>query len=115
MEEKANIDRLVSHVKDYAEERLNLIVLNFHEKVSRILSNTASLLILCLAGLFTILFLSTGLAWWIGLQLQHTFMGFLVVGGIYMLAVILILVNREKWIRVPIINAFLKEVSDEED
>jgi hypothetical protein len=113
MEEPTKVDQLAAHVKEYAEERINLIVLNLHDKVSRILSGAVSFIILLIFGVFTILFLSLGLAWWIGQEMQKPFMGFLLVGGFYFILILLIGLNRKSWIGTPVINAFLKNVSDE--
>jgi len=115
MDENTKIDHLVSHVREYAEERLNLIILNMIDKVSRVLSGAAFLMVLSIVGIFTTLFLSFGLAWWIGEEMQKPFLGFLMVGGFYLVVILLVVVNRKKWIADPVINAFLKNVSDEKD
>jgi len=114
MEEGAKIDRLISHTKEYGEERLKLIILNLKEKVSGVLSNALSALVLFVLVILTVLFVSIALAWWIGLELQQPLLGFLVVGGIYLLASILVYVKREKWIKTPVVNGFLKSVADED-
>ncbi len=115
MEDKSNIDNLLLHAKDYAEERIKLVNLNLHDKASRALSGVASALVFSVCGIFVLLFLSLALAWWIGKQLDEAFLGFLIVGGAYLLIAIVIYINREKWIRIPVINSFLKNVADEED
>ncbi len=115
MEEKVKIEYLVSHVKEYAEERMNLIMLNAQEKTSKAIAGTASVLILIVLGIFALGFMSTALAWFIGQQLEQAFLGFLIVGGVYLLIAILLWVNREKWIGFPIMNAFLKHIADDED
>ena len=115
MEENVKIERFVSHVKEYAEERLNLIILNLTLKVSKVLSKAAGMVTFSIIGIFALLFVSIGVAWWIGTMLQQPFLGFLIMGGIYLLIVILLYANREKWIHTPVINAFLKNISDEEN
>jgi len=55
------------------------------------------------------------MAWWIGQTLEQPFLGFLIIGGFYLLLVLLVYANREKWIRTPVVNAFLKGVMDEQD
>jgi len=115
MEEPAVVERFLSHAREYAEERLKLIVLNLQHKMSLVLSRTMSLVVIMIVSIFTLAFLSIGLAWWIGIQLQQTFLGFMIVGGAYLVIAIVIYVNREKWIEGPVIHAFLKNVSDEEE
>jgi len=115
MEESSKVDQLAGHVKEYAEERINLIVLNIHDKVSKVLSGAVSFIVLLVFGIFTILFLSFGAAWWIGQELEKPFIGFLITGVFYLIVIALIAVNRKKWIGIPVINAFLKRISDEQD
>jgi len=115
METQSKIESLLIHMRDYAEERVKLISLTIHDKVARTISDAASFLIFIVIGLFTLLFLSLALSWWIGRQLEEPFLGFLIVGGFYLLITILIYVNRGKWIRMPVINAFLKSIADEEN
>ena len=115
MEEKIKIERLVSNVKDYAEERLNLIMLSMQEKTAKAIAGTATVLIVIVLGVFTLAFLSFALAWFIGQQLEQPFLGFLIVGGVYLLTAILLWVNRVRWIGSPVMNAFLKNIADDDD
>jgi hypothetical protein len=113
MEEK--IERLVSNVKEYAEERINLVMLNAQEKTARAIASTASVLIVIVLGIFTLAFLSFALAWFIGQMLEQPFLGFLIVGGVYLLAAILLWVNRVRWIGFPVMNAFIKSIADDDE
>ena len=115
MEEKIKIERLVSNVKEYAEERMNLIVLTLQEKTAKAIAGTASVLILIVLGVFTLAFLSFALAWFIGQMLEQPYLGFLIVGGFYLLAGIILWVNRVKWIGFPVMNAFLKNIADDDE
>ena len=115
MEEKIKIEQLVSHVKEYAEERMNLLMLGAQEKTSRAIAGTSTALIMVVLGVFILGFLSMALAWYVGQQLEQPFLGFLIVGGLYLVVAILLWVNREKWIGFPVMNAFLKNIADDED
>ena len=115
MEEKIKIEHLISHVKEYGEERMNLVMLNAQEKAAKAIAGTASVLILMVLGIFTLAFLSFALAWFIGQLLEQPYLGFLIVGGVYLLAAILLWTNREKWIGLPVMNAFLKNISDDDE
>jgi len=115
MEEKIKIERLVSNVKDYAEERINLIMLTMQEKTAKAIAGTATVLIVIVLGVFTLAFLSFALAWFIGQQLEQPFLGFLIVGGVYLLIAIVLWANRVRWIGFPVMNAFLKNIADDDD
>jgi len=116
MEEKAKIEQLVSDVKEYGEERMNLFMLNAEEKIAKAIAGTSSLLIMIVLGIFTLAFMSFALAWFIGQLLDQPYLGFLIVGGAYLLVAILCWANRAKWIGLPVMNAFLKNIAgDDED
>lgn len=115
MDEKIKVEHLISDVKEYAEERMNLVMLGLQEKTSKAIGGTASILIVIVLAIFMLGFLSTALAWFIGQQLDQPFLGFLIVGGFYLIVSILLWANREKWLSLPVMNAFLKNISDDED
>jgi membrane protein YdbS with pleckstrin-like domain len=115
MEESPKIERLISHVKEYAEERFTLIILNVHEKVSKVLSKATSFVIFILLGVFTLVFLSLGLAWWISQQMNQPHIGFIIVGLLYLVVGFVIYAKRKEWIWDPISVAFLKNVIDEDE
>lgn len=115
MEEKIKIEQLVTHVKEYAEERMNLLMLGAQEKTSKVIAGTSTALIMIVLGVFVLGFLSMALAWYIGQQLEQPFLGFLIVGGFYLVLAVLLWVMREKWIGLPVMNAFIKNIADDED
>ncbi len=115
MEEKIKIEHLLSDVKDYAEERMNLMILSVQEKTSKAVAGTASLIFVLVLTVFMLGFLSMAAAWFIGQWLNQPSLGFLIVGVFYFIAAIMLWSNREKWVGLPIMNAFLKNISDEED
>jgi hypothetical protein len=65
--------------------------------------------------LIALMFISIGGAWYLGEYLQSPSIGFLSVAGFYLLITIILYVNREKWIKLPIINAILKKITIHEN
>ncbi len=112
---KFNLDSFFGHIKDYAEERLNLVVLNLTDKVSKTVSGIGSVLVVTIFSIFALVFLSTALAWWIGQSLDSPALGFLIVGVFYVLLAIVLFANRDKWIYTPVANAFIKQLTIDED
>lgn len=92
----------------YAEARWNLGVLDFSEKAAKSVSNLASGLIIGIAGGLMIFFMSLSLAWYIGETLESMPLGFLIVGLIYGILGIILFVIREQFIKLPIINIFIR-------
>jgi len=97
MEEFQNkAGNLADHVGEYVETYSKLIALNATERATGIAS--VSITSLVLAGLitFVLLFSSLCLGWWAGERLDNMPAGFGIVTGIYVLAVLLILLFRKK-------------------
>src|SRR5947208_13634729 len=105
MDEKSKIDSLASHTKQYAEETLNLLLLNLYEKISRMVSGATAAIIFAAFGVLVLLFASIGLSIWIGRLLGGTFMGFFIVAIFYLLIAVFLYVMRDKWIRLPVVNS----------
>jgi hypothetical protein len=112
---RSQVDKLFLHVREYVEARVRLVSLDLHDKASRGASGVAAGIIFLVFGIFILLFFSLAASWWIGRQTGEPFMGFLAVGGFYLVIGLLIYINRNSWIRKPVINAFLKNIADEED
>jgi len=116
MEEQGKLEKFISHIKEYAETRLDLMILNTEDKLSDVLSSVASVLVLTLVFLTTILFLSAGAAWWLGETFGSLSLGLFCVAIFYMIVGIVVYCFRDKWIKMPLINFLLKKINlNEED
>ena len=111
MEEKNNIEKLLSNVKEYAEVRFDLVSLNFQDKLSVVVSSIVSIVIIAVLSLLIFLFASIGAALWLGEYFQNNAIGFFCVMGFYIFLTFLLLVNREKWIKFPIMNSLIKKMN----
>ena len=115
MEEESKVERLVSNVKLYAETKLDLAILNVQDKLSGVVALIASYLLMTVFGFFIMLFLSMGIAWYIGEKTGDASMGYFSIAGFYLIVVIVLYIFREKLIKAPIVNAILKVVSIHEE
>ncbi|HKR06282.1 MAG TPA: phage holin family protein [Bacteroidia bacterium] len=116
MEGENKVEQLIRNIKEYAETRFDIALLDIQDKISEILSSIASIAIVAIISIFIIFFTSVGAAWWIGQVLHNPSIGFFCVAGFYLLVAIIIIVNRDKWIKLPIINGLLKKINiNEED
>src|SRR5687768_11681720 len=106
MEERAKLETLAEHAKDYAEFRLELVKLEAAAKVSNVVSSVASAVVIGLLALFTLLFLRVGVAWWIGQDNNIPSMGFFIVGAFYAVVGIVAFVMRNS-IKIPVLNSML--------
>jgi hypothetical protein len=115
MEVKNKLEKMFTDIKDYAETRFDIVILNTQDKVTHVISSIVSGAILGTLGLFILMFLSIGAAWSLGEYFNSPSIGFFSVGGFYFLLAIILFVNREKWIKLPIINAILKKITFHEN
>jgi hypothetical protein len=116
MEEEENkIETMLGHLKDYAETRLDLMVLDVQDKLSDLLSSIASYAIVGVLMFFTLLFLSIGTALTLSNYFQNSSSGFFCVAGFYLLVSFIVFYSRKSLVKLPIINALLKKINIHEE
>jgi len=116
MEGINKVENLILKLKEYFETRFDLAALNLQDKISEILSSAASSAVIIILGIFILFFASVGAAWRIGEWLNSPSIGFFCISGFYLLLAIIIILNKDKWIKTPLINSLLKKINiNEED
>lgn len=112
-ENKSNINNLVDHLKEYVETRIDLIKTDVADRLSTAVSSIASIIILMITGLFFLLFASVGCAWLITHYTGSAAIGFFSVAGFYLLVSVVIYTKRETLIKIRVVNAILKQLTDD--
>lgn len=111
MEEKSpGLDSLKIHVKEYINTRIDIAVLKATEKGSHIVSNAALYVAVFFVSVFFLLLLTIGLSLLISDAIGNSWSGFLIMAGVYLLIGVLLWVMRDKWIRKPVVNIFIRSV-----
>ena len=111
---------LIERIKEYIKLKIEQIKLEMVGHVARLMSQVIVLFLLVILGLFTLLFLSFALGALLNELLESNYLGFLIIAGIYLIAV-LILASLSKsgkvqgWIESAIINASNKLQDEEEN
>lgn len=109
------MDSAVAEGKAYFTAQKNYLKLRTQEQVGKAAGNMFSGLLAAVTGLMFLVFLSIALALWIGSSLANMALGFLVVGGIYLVAFLIFRFVTNGPIRraftLNVINSFY----DEED
>lgn len=106
---------LFGHIKEYVNNRIDSAKLDIADKTSRISANAIAVLIIVLLSLFFILFASIALAQVIGEWIGKSYWGFLIVAGIYLLLAFIIRIGKNKLLRLPIMNAILRQLFNDND
>ncbi len=114
----AKVEELAGNIKEYVNTRIESVKLSAAEKSSAVIANLIGGFIVAVVFLFFIIFASTALAVGLGEWLNNTWLGFLIVGFLYLLTGIGVWAAREKIIRMPIVNTLIQQLfttDDEED
>ena len=106
------VDSLLERVKIYVETRIDLLKLKAIDKSSSFLSLLISMIIVILMSFIFIILLSVGIALFLGEMLGKTYYGFFIVAGFYLLVGLMLFAFRNKWMKIPIANSMIKNLTD---
>ena len=103
-------ETLLSDAGDYLDARTKLWKLRTIEHAAEIYSSLISRLVFVAIYSIVALFAMIGAALWIGEKLGRVWLGFFVIGGIFLVAGLLIYAFRRSWLDIPTSNAFIKKL-----
>ena len=106
---KYKAEGIFDDTTEYLEARWNLGVLNASSKAADTISTMATTLVVSVLGMIILIFLSVGVALLIGEKLNSPSSGFFYVGLFYIVVGILIYAVKDKYIKLPIVNSFIKK------
>jgi len=111
MDDNANvIESMLERVAGYGKTSYELIKLKAIDKASDIISTLIPLYIVTGFFLFFVLFLSLGLALWLGEIFGKTFYGFFLLSACYGIIGIFVRVFMYKWLKTLVCNNFIKQL-----
>ena len=114
MPEQNKAEELADKVKEYVNIQYELIKLNVTDKVSLFSADMALGLILALIACLVILFISLAGGFYLSYITGSRFTGFIIVGGIYLMAGIVLVIYRRKLIIDPIRNRIIRKMFSDE-
>ena len=114
MEEFQKVESLAKHIKEYLNTKISIIKLEIAERLSKLIAWLIAFVVVFFIMLFFVIFFSLAAAYWIGSALDKPFLGFLIVGGFYLLIALLVWWKRERLLRVPLMNALVRQLFAEE-
>lgn len=115
MEDNHPIDRIIDRVQDYVESRSRLSKLQAIDKGAELAGNVTANLILVFLFLLVFGFLSVAAAFALGEHFGKTWLGFLLVGGFYLLAGLIFYWKQEAWLKLPMSNSIIRHALKEEE
>lgn len=117
-EQKFSLRGLIQKIKEYIKNRKALTKLVIVERISTILAGMITDVLLLILGIFVVFFLSVALGLYLGDVIGSAALGFLIVGGIYALLILIITLlkkNIENKLMNFSIGKFLKNWNDIDD
>lgn len=106
-----NAEKLISAAGELAETKIELARLKATEKVSESLASTVSIIMVFVFGGCALTIISFGLAFIIGEALDNISYGFFIIGAVYALTGWIVYINRQKWIRQPLQDLFIRKLT----
>jgi high-affinity Fe2+/Pb2+ permease len=111
----AKTEELAENIKEYVNARIESVKLNAAEKSSAVIANVIAGLVVATVFFFFIVFAGMSLSFLLGEWIGKTWAGFLIVAGLYLLIGIVVWAARGKIIRLPVMNALIKQLFREDD
>jgi hypothetical protein len=108
----ASIESLFQRIKTYGETRIELLKLKAIDKSSSFLSILLTYILVLVVFGFFFLFLNIGLALLIGELIGKAYYGFFIIAVLYAIAGIVLLRNKDKWIKTRVINMMVKGLQE---
>jgi Zn-dependent protease with chaperone function len=110
-----NAEKFVEQVKEYVNLRIAQLKLSFAEKTSKVMSVMIAVVMSALVLFLFLLLICIAGAIVIGQWLESFWLGFVIVGGVVLIAGVVLWLFRDQLIRKPIMNALIKTMFDKED
>jgi len=106
---KYKAEDIFDNASEYIEARWNLEILNASLKAANTISSIATTLVMALIAMIILICISVGVALLIGEHLNSPSSGFFYVGLFYALIGIMVYAIKDKYLKIPIINSFIKK------
>ena len=105
-----SIRTLIDKSKDYLETKFELAKLKTIDKSSDVLSTVVVMVSMIFIGSLVIILISIGLSLFLGRLLGAYHYGFFIMGGFYAIVLLVIYIQRNKWIKTPIANGLINKM-----
>jgi hypothetical protein len=106
----SSIETLIKKSGEYLETKLELTKLKAVNTSSNIISGLVYLFLKILIIFLLIGFTSVALAILIGEMLGNYYYGFFIIGGFYLLVLLVVYLQRENWIKGPIASSLIDKM-----
>lgn len=104
-----NLDRVINQLTKFIELKMEIYELKVKEQLVDIISSFATLILILSFGMFMLFFGSLALGFYLNGLFDSNFLGFLILGGFFLLICIVLILFRDKIITNQLIQAFFSD------
>lgn len=119
MDYSDNLQSLWAEIKNYLSLQKEYLLMDTAEKLTVLLSAVAIAVVCLTLGAMALFFLLFALAVWIGQIAGNEVLGFLIMGGLLLLLMVIAYAGRKKWIIQPlsrlVVDLFVEGKEEEEE
>jgi len=108
----SSIESLIEKIKSYVETTVDLLKLKAIDKSLQFVSNSIAYVVILMALGFFVILLNFGLAFFIGELMGKVYYGFFIMAVVNAIAGLIVLRNKRKWIKDPLVNKMVKDMLD---
>lgn len=101
---RESLAEVVGSLMAYVRDHVTLYKLEATEKLARLGTSILVGIVFIVGGAFLLLFLSLAFVWWFGSTFGSYAVAFLIVAGIWVLALVLVYIFRRKIIMAPLVR-----------
>lgn len=109
------LQEIVLRLEDFMESNIEYYKLRLFKATMKTVVSLVNLIIFGSLFLFVMIFLAIGFALWLGYLIGHSWAGFLIIGGFFLLLFVLMLLFGRKLIEGKILYHFSGIMHDEEE
>jgi uncharacterized membrane protein len=111
---QSNQEKWVDNVADLIDSYRQLIALRLVQHSSQGISIGVIGILSMLMGVFVLLFVGLGAAWWLGEYLNDMKIGFFIIGGSYLLILTIVLLSSHKILIPRIRDVIIKKIYEQD-
>jgi Zn-dependent protease with chaperone function len=115
LQENSKIERLTKLGLDFIENQWELARLIFAEKAAASTSKVLGIAMISIFGFFMIIFLSVGIAYWIGSEMGNLALGFFIISLLYFILMIVSLMVVKPIIEKKIAQSIINTLDNEDE
>ena len=110
MEDRSKIEQIYERVEQYVLTTVELYKLKTLQKLAETATSIITSLIMAIFGVLFLLFVSIGLAVYLGEVMQGMYYGFLIVAGIYLVLAIILYSLRANFLKDKVSTYIVRKI-----